>query len=288
MEIKDIINARRKELDLTMKQVADAVGVSEGTVSRWESGDIENIRKDKLPLLAKTLKIPLPRLMGLGDYPFAVGKALSEICDEKGATLENVSERSGVELNKINRLIQDEFEPVDIPTVKALCDALNVGFSRLLIYNTNLLSREWNETMAKYDSNLVNQLSQKRLVPVYGRVAAGVPIEAIENILDFEEIPAHWFGDYAALKVKGDSMAPRILENDILIVKLQDDADSGDIVVAIVNGQDATVKKLIKHPDGITLQAFNPAYEPMYFSKEKMNEIPVTIWGKVVENRAKF
>lgn len=128
----------------------------------------------------------------------------------------------------------------------------------------------------------------KTQVPVYGRVAAGIPIEAIENIIDYEDIPDTWSGTFGAMRVKGDSMAPRILDGDTIIVKRQDDADSGDIVVAIINGQDATVKKLIKHSDGITLQAFNPAYEPMYFSKENMEEIPVTIWGKVVENRSKF
>lgn len=128
----------------------------------------------------------------------------------------------------------------------------------------------------------------KTQVPVYGRVAAGIPIEAIENIIDYEDIPDTWTGTFGAMRVKGDSMAPRILDGDTIIVKRQDDANSGDIVVAIINGQDATVKKLIKHPDGITLQAFNPAYEPMYFSKENMEEIPVTIWGKVVENRSKF
>lgn len=128
----------------------------------------------------------------------------------------------------------------------------------------------------------------KTQVPVYGRVAAGIPIEAIENIIDYEDIPDTWAGTFGAMRIKGDSMAPRILDGDTIIVKRQDDANSGDIVVAIINGQDATVKKLIKHPDGITLQAFNPAYEPMYFSKENMEEIPVTIWGKVVENRSKF
>lgn len=64
--------------------------------------------------------------------------------------------------------------------------------------------------------------------------------------------------------------------------------ESGDIVVAMVNGEDATVKRLIKYSDGIMLQALNPAYEPMYFTREKQNEIPVTIWGKVVELRGKF
>ena len=128
----------------------------------------------------------------------------------------------------------------------------------------------------------------KTQVPVYGRVAAGLPIEAVENIIDYEEIPAGWSGEYAALKVKGDSMAPRIMEGDVLIVKIQDDAESGDVVVAIVNGEDATVKKLIKQGDGIVLQPLNPAYEPMYFSRANVETIPVKIWGKVIENRQKF
>lgn len=125
-------------------------------------------------------------------------------------------------------------------------------------------------------------------IPVYGRVAAGIPMEATENIIDYEEIPASWPGEYAALKVKGDSMEPKISEGDILIVRIQQDAESGDVVVAMVNGSDATVKKLIKHASGIVLQPFNPAYEPMYFTHEQAREMPVTIWGKVVENRQKF
>ena len=127
-----------------------------------------------------------------------------------------------------------------------------------------------------------------RKIPVYGRVAAGIPIEAMENIIDYEEIPDTWPGEYAALSVKGDSMAPRIEDGDVLIVRLQDDAESGDIVVAIINGEDATVKRLIKYKDGITLQPLNPSYEPMYFSEESQRTIPVRIWGKVVENRAKL
>lgn len=72
-----------------------------------------------------------------------------------------------------------------------------------------------------------------RKIPVYGRVAAGIPLEAVENIVDYEEIPANWTGDYGCLVVKGDSMSPRIQEGDVLVVKLQDDAESGDIVVAM-------------------------------------------------------
>lgn len=100
MEVRNIINSRRKELGLTMKQVADAVGVSEGTVSRWESGEIENIRKDKLPLLSRVLNIPIPKLMGFGDYPFGVGKAILDICIEKKMSIDELAEKSRIDGEK--------------------------------------------------------------------------------------------------------------------------------------------------------------------------------------------
>ena len=118
-------------------------------------------------------------------------------------------------------------------------------------------------------------------IPVFGAVAAGEPIEAIENIRDYVDIPTDWVGEYRGFVVHGDSMSPRIQDGDILIVKKQNDAESGDVVVAITDGC-ATVKKLIKHKDYVTLQPFNPNYEPMMFSEG------LEIWGKVVEFRAKL
>lgn len=123
-------------------------------------------------------------------------------------------------------------------------------------------------------------------IPVLGKVAAGIPIEMIEDIVDYEEIPQSMTktGDYFALQVKGDSMQPRICEGDVLIIKKQDDAESGDIVIATVNGQDATCKRLMKYAEGISLMSLNQEYDPMFFS----NSDDVKIIGKVVENRQKF
>lgn len=130
----------------------------------------------------------------------------------------------------------------------------------------------------------MNSNRSGRQIPVYGRVAAGIPIEAVENIIDFEEIPNDWSGEYGCLVIKGDSMAPRILDGDRVIVRRQDDAESGDIVIALVGGNDGVCKRLIKYEGGIALQSFNPAYEPMLFSEESQ----VIIWGKVVELRGKM
>ena len=127
-------------------------------------------------------------------------------------------------------------------------------------------------------------------IPVLGEVRAGYPMEAVENIIDYEEIDEDMArrGEFFALRIKGDSMEPRFVEGDVVIVRKQETAESGDIVVALVNGDSATIKKLKRHQNGITLMPTNPTYEPMYYSNEEIMELPVTILGKVVELRAKF
>lgn len=127
-------------------------------------------------------------------------------------------------------------------------------------------------------------------INVLGKVAAGIPIEAIENIVDTEEISQKMAstGEFFGLKIKGDSMQPTICNGDTVIVKRQDDAESGDIIIALINGDNATCKRLVKYAEGISLISLNPAYEPMVFSKKDIQEKPVKILGKVVENRRKF
>ena len=128
-------------------------------------------------------------------------------------------------------------------------------------------------------------------IPVLGRVQAGIPIDAQEEVLDWEEIAPQMAlsGDYFALQVRGDSMEPKFSEGDVVIVRQQDDAESGDIVIAMVNGNDATIKKLMKYENGgIALVASNPLYQPLHFSDQEIVDMPVAIIGKVVELRAKF
>lgn len=86
-------------------------------------------------------------------------------------------------------------------------------------------------------------------INVYGRVAAGIPLEMIEDIIDTEEIPEEMAktGNFFGLQIHGDSMEPKISEGDIVIVRRQDDAETGDTVIATVNGTDATCKRLKKY-----------------------------------------
>lgn len=136
----------------------------------------------------------------------------------------------------------------------------------------------------------VFRLEKGMKIPVLGSVAAGTPIFAEENYIGSEEIPEELAstGEFFGLKIKGDSMSPRIMEGDTVIVRQQDDAESGDIVIVLINGDSATCKKLMKYQEGINLISFNPAYEPMTFSNKDIMEKPVRIIGKVVENRQKY
>ncbi len=209
MEIKDILYQRRKELDLTMKQVAELVGVSEGTVSRWESGKIADMKRDKIMAYAQALKISPAVIMGWEEPPAGT------------------------------------------------CGTPPVSTKR---------------------------------IPVFDRVAAGIPIDAIENVIDWEEIPEDMArtGEFFGLRIKGDSMQPRIAEGDVVIVRQQPDAETGDIVIVRINGDTATCKRLVKYASGISLISLNPMYEPMNFTNKEITEKPVEILGKVVENRQKY
>ena len=121
-------------------------------------------------------------------------------------------------------------------------------------------------------------------IPVLGRVAAGYGKEAVEEVIGQIEIsPALAAkGDYFGLLIKGDSMIPTLYDGDTVIVQRVDDAESGDLVIALVNGHDATCKRLQKYADGIALIPQNPVYEPMRFTESEIDTTPV------IEMRRKF
>lgn len=128
-------------------------------------------------------------------------------------------------------------------------------------------------------------------IPVLGRVVAGIPIEAVEEILDYEEITPELAatGEFFALKIRGHSMEPRMMEGDVVIVRKQEDVESGDVAIVLVNGNEATVKRVKKQEEGITLIATNTSvYEPHFYSNKEIKNLPVQILGKVVELRGKF
>lgn len=128
-------------------------------------------------------------------------------------------------------------------------------------------------------------------IPVLGNVAAGIPITAVTDVEDWEEIPEKLAssGTYFALRIKGQSMEPRICNGDVVIVRQQSDVDTGDVAIVLVNGDEATVKEVKKLDTGIMLIGWNTAvYSPRFYSAKDIKSLPVRIIGKVVELRGKF
>jgi len=139
-------------------------------------------------------------------------------------------------------------------------------------------------------SNQHNTHSKGVWIPVLGTVAAGIPIEAVEDIIDYEEIDMNMAksGEHFGLLIKGVSMEPKISEGDVVIVRRQQDVENGEIAIVLVNGDEATCKKVCKHDNGISLVSTNPACSPMFYTLEETENLPISILGKVVELRAKF
>lgn len=123
-------------------------------------------------------------------------------------------------------------------------------------------------------------------IPVLGRVTAGIPIEAIEDVIDYEEVDEKLasLGELFGLKIKGDSMSPRISDGDVVIVHQQPEAESGEVIIATINGDDAVCKKIMKYGDTVLLRSNNPAYDDI----DVTGRSDFRIIGKVVELRAKF
>ena len=220
---------------------------------------------------------------------------IEELCKEKGISRRRMEEESGLSIGTTSRW-KNEFKPSQ-KSLKRVSDYFNVsiayitGESEFRSEQDAVMGR-WSE---QYEKDAVSELGKIEAgirIPVLGEVPCGIPLEAIEliDVDDWEEISEKLArtGKFFGLKSKGDSMSPRIQEGDVLIVRQQPDAESGDVVIAKVNGSNACCKKLLKTDDGIVLQSFNPMYEPMFFSNEDIKKKSVQIIGRVIENRQKF
>jgi repressor LexA len=205
----------------------------------------------------------------------SLGKALKNLRDEKGATQDDLAKLLNVKRQTYSAYERDVSLP-DAKTLGVLADFFNVT-------SDCLLGREFKYSDAPASTGGV-------WVPVLGDVAAGIPIEAIEDIIDYEEIDLQTAsrGEYFGLRICGDSMYPRISDGDVVIVRKQADVDSGDIAVAFIGNDTVTVKRIKKSPNGVMLVPNNPVYEPIFYSNQEVEELPIRILGKVVELRGKF
>lgn len=205
----------------------------------------------------------------------SLGEKVKSRREEIGLSQEDLALKMGYKSrSSINKI--EKGRPVSQKIICRLADALDVSIAYLM---------GWEEER--------KEASHARgvKIPVLGEIAAGIPLDAIEEVIDYEEIPEALAktGEFFGLKIKGDSMAPRILDGDVVIIRQQADIESGEIAAVLVNGDTATCKKVLKQENGILLTAYNASvYPPHFYSYEEVKILPVQIIGKVVELRGKF
>ena len=177
-----------------------------------------------------------------------------------------------------------------------ICKALDFKYSTFADwFNGNVYPRiDKIEKIANFfgiqKSDLIEEKQPNKVnrIPVLGRIPAGVPLEMIQDIIDYEDISEYMLKggkEYFALKVTGNSMEPKYLDGDVLIVLKAEDCESGQDAIIAVNGFDATFKRVFKTEQGITLQPLNNEYMPVFYSNEDVKNKPVKILGVVKEIR---
>lgn len=132
------------------------------------------------------------------------------------------------------------------------------------------------------------KLNRGNRIPIFSKIPAGIPIELIDDIIDYEELDSKMFtGDkeYFGVRVSGDSMYPEYRDGDVLIVQKINDCESGQDCIVMINGNDGTFKRVKKTEEGIILQPLNPNYEIKFYSNKEIEELPIKIIGVVKEIR---
>ncbi len=304
------IRRLRKSLNITQAEFAKLLNVSRTTVTMWETDNREP-DYDTIRNISSIFSISADYIIGSGVFlnwdmilerKEDVYEALRGVIpsdyaasDDEKYLLARLQIDMFFDFNEISlaRWFSYAIKQVDFNTVDLPCIIFTPEFEAVIkAYSTDDKKNSPEVfTMKDMYNDFVDRhrIAGKR-IPVYGDVAAGLPIEAMENIVDYEEIDEALAvtGDFFGLRVRGSSMEPRIREGDVVIVRKQSDAETGDTAIVMVNGDSATVKRIKKESSGISLIPNNPAYDIKFYSAEEIDSLPVRIIGKVVELRGKF
>jgi repressor LexA len=178
-------------------------------------------------------------------------------------------------LQLIQKKIRERGYP---PTVREICKAIGVTSSATAHKYLTILEKKGYIHREKEKSRAIQIIPQTKKVPVVGSVAAGKPLWAAKDITEFIPIPEELSGNEESfmVKVEGDSMiGDHILDGDYVMVNPQQDADNGDIVIALLNQEEVTIKRLYKKDHQVILQPSNPLYKPI-------NTKDTIILGKVI------
>ncbi len=209
-----------------------------------------------------------------------IGGKIKKLRSKQGLTLEQVANIVGVGKSTVAKWENGRITNMKRDKISKLAEALRVS-------PTYLMGWEDESENTKVFSPVKNKGVE---IPILGRIPAGIPLEAIQDISGHITITRHQANKapHFALKIRGNSMSPQIQDGDTVLVRQQSDVENGQIAVVLVNGSDATCKKIMKSEHGITLLAYNPVYEPTFYSNKEIAELPIEILGVVVESRREY
>lgn len=209
----------------------------------------------------------LATLLGYKNYT-SIQKWESGVAEPRFATVQSLAKLFGVDIDALTHedLEYNEFtETVDSSFKNEMHEMYEAAYQKL--------------------KDSPSHSSTK--IPVFPYVSAGSGCFAESNVEEYIDISESLAarGEYFGVHVKGDSMSPDIKDRDIIIVRKQEYANDGEIVVAVINGDEGFCKRYVRFDNSVGLVSNNPAYKPMVFSKEDVENLPVKIMGVVVELR---
>lgn len=201
---------------------------------------------------------------------------------KKDYSLRKFADRSGISHTHVDSIERGTDprtgKPVNITTetIERLAFAMNIDPSYLFNLSIDYEGVEKNEGVK---------------VPIFEEKQLSIPLNVVEEVLNYEELTSELAntGTFFALKIHDKSMEPKLLEEDIVIIRQQNTVENGEIAVVLVNGKKASIKQIIKQDNGIILNGFNSSlYPPVFYTNQQIEELPITILGKVIESRRKF
>lgn len=208
---------------------------------------------------------------------------------EKYGSVRRFSLKIGVPYTTIDSILKRGIDNSNVSNVIKMCKALDLSIDKT-IENNALISNLALSNISPIEIDIENDMLQ---IPVYGTIKAGIPIEAQSDITEYVDVPRSWVKGgkkFYGLKISGDSMYPKYLENDIVILEQNDDNTiyNGKDCAVMINGSEATFKKVLLNEQGLVLQPYNTAYDIMMFSKEQVETLPIKIVGIAKEKRTRL
>lgn len=224
-----------------------------------------------------------------------LGDRIKQLRIKEGLTQQKLADMLNTTKGTVSNY-ETGYSTPDYETLQKIADFFNVTTDYLLGRTDTMNIVRENPAIYGLDKNKIKNVLEEAIsniipvskivrVPILGTIRAGEPMYAEENIEGYSIVDEKDVNGEECffLRVVGDSMInARIMDGDYVFVRRQPDVDSGDIAVVLVDGEDATVKRILKLKDAIILQPENPRYKPMVFNKKDVEQGYVQIIGKVL------